>query len=86
MKRSQNTVIARSMSLNDQTSKPIEIRIFIAWAFIYIGIFVLLMEAVDKISFGGVGPGLGIFMIGLIWLAAPFRQTYFPDRRTPTLT
>jgi hypothetical protein len=60
------------------TSRPIKIRNFIAWTFIYIGIFVLLMEAVDKVSFGGVGPGLGLFMIGLIWLAAPFWQTYFP--------
>ena len=68
------------------TSRPIKIRNFIAWTFIYIGIFVLLMEAVDKVSFGGVGPGLGLFMIGLIWLAAPFRQTYFPDRRTSKLT
>ena len=65
-KQSQNTVIAPNYVTQRSTSKPIEIRNFIAWTFIYIGIFVLLMEAVDKISFGGVGPGLGIFMIGLI--------------------
>jgi hypothetical protein len=65
------------------TSKPTSIRNVIAWTFIYIGIFVLGMEAVDKVSFGGVGPGLGIAMIGLIWLAAPFRETYFPDRGNP---
>ena len=59
------------------------IRNVIAWTFIYIGIFVLGMEAVDKVSFGGVGPGLGIAMIGLIWLAAPFWETYFSDRRSP---
>jgi hypothetical protein len=68
------------------TQQPTKIRNLIAWTFIYIGICVLAMEAVDKVSFGGVGPGLGIFMIGLIWLAAPFRRTYFPDRRTSTLT
>ena len=66
------------------TSKPTSIRNVIAWTLIYVGIFVLGMEAVDKASFGGVGPGLGIAMIGLIWLAAPFRETYFPDHRSPS--